>query len=260
MDARMFKFRNLFRRPEKNKETDWQPWILERPEKETTDWKFWIGSPTAWLALIVSSATAFFALIYHSDELGVVVPPIFPRVVADQISFDAPDVMTFINSGSRPIAVLVVQMVFVQPRQGMKRADCFHGEVYFSKPSVQLVLKPYDAATYKLRFRDADLSGKILLPKSDFNRGVERDVPSYVACLSFHGVAADTTEWFKTLEVGHFDPSEVHSSALRGSKAQYLFKRNTFWSSVPSDPLEATDDLASGVKRWRQRNPDDIVP
>src|SRR5436305_12370535 len=32
-------------------------------------------SPTAWLALLVSSATAFYTLIYHSDELSVVASP-----------------------------------------------------------------------------------------------------------------------------------------------------------------------------------------
>jgi hypothetical protein len=236
---------------------------LRGPEKEQSKftWQYWIGSPTAWLALFISSITAFDSLIYHSDELGVVVPPIFPRLVADQISFDAPDAITFINSGSRPIAVLGVQMVFVQPRQRMKHADCFHGEVYFSKPAVQLVVRPYDTTTTNLKFRDADPSGRILLPKSDVNREVE--IPSYVACLSFHGVAADTTEWFKTLEVGHLDPSEVQSSQLRGhglARAQYLIKRNTFWSSVPSDPLEESDDLVRGVKRWKQRNQFDIVP
>ena len=229
---------------------------LRGPTKVKTDWRFWIGSPIAWLAFVISLTSAFYSLIYHSDELGIVVPPLFPRVVADQISFGAPHFFTFINSGSRPIAVLSVHMVFVQPQQGMNRADCSHGEVYFFKPFVQLVVRPYETVTYRLTFSDADGSGRILLPKSDFNRGVERGAPSYVACLTFHGVAADTTEWFKTVEVDHFDRGEFHSSELMQAKPQYLIKRNTFWSSVPNDRREVTDDIMRGYERWKQRNPD----
>jgi hypothetical protein len=69
MDGKWFGFRNPFRRPE-NKETDWQPWILARPEKKKIDWPFWIGSPTAWLALIISCATAFSTLIFLPSPIG----------------------------------------------------------------------------------------------------------------------------------------------------------------------------------------------
>jgi hypothetical protein len=47
---------------------------LRGPEKNKSDWRLWIGSPTAWLALAVSSATALHTAVYYSDQLSVVMP------------------------------------------------------------------------------------------------------------------------------------------------------------------------------------------
>ena len=90
---------------------------LRDPEKKKASWQFWIGSPTAWLALFISSTTAFFTLFYHSDELRVAVSGgIAARLelFADEktgtpyrgVTVSTPRRFTFINSGSRPIAVL----------------------------------------------------------------------------------------------------------------------------------------------------------
>jgi len=49
---------------------------LNRPEKETRDWQFWIGSPRAWLALFLSSITAFYTFLFHRDELSIAIPAV----------------------------------------------------------------------------------------------------------------------------------------------------------------------------------------
>ena len=137
----MFQLRNPLRR---SKENDWQPWILERPKSTKVDWKFLIGSPTAWLALFISIATAFYSLVYHSDELGVIVPT--PIVwLEDNIAVAAPRQVTFINSGSRPIALLNVRLTLVQPRQKVERADCARGQMDVDiLKADQVVFKPYE--------------------------------------------------------------------------------------------------------------------
>jgi hypothetical protein len=52
---------------------------LRGAEKQKTNWQYWIGSPTAWLALVLSAATGFYTFLYHSDELSVVIarPDVF---------------------------------------------------------------------------------------------------------------------------------------------------------------------------------------
>src|SRR5437764_4060783 len=101
---------------------------LRGPDREKTSWQFWIGSPTAWLAFFISSTTAFYTLLYHSDELRVALIPGDVQAYSGKVSVEPPETFTFINSGSRPIAVLAAEMSVNQPDKGVPHLDCISGD------------------------------------------------------------------------------------------------------------------------------------
>src|SRR3954462_728870 len=93
------------------------------PEKEKISWQFWVGSPIAWLALIISSATAFSSLFYHSDQLSVMIPAWGVWLKDQQIQIQQPEPGTLINTGTRPIAIFGVSLIVVPPSE----KDCTYG-------------------------------------------------------------------------------------------------------------------------------------
>jgi hypothetical protein len=218
---------------------------LHGPEKEKPNWQFWVGSPIAWLALLVSSTTAFFTFFYHSDELRVTVSGGTFRLV-DKPEFHAPISMTFINTGTRPIAVLGVEQLVVQPTKQFPNPDCEHG--YVQRQSLifeHTVVKASDTvAKTPTRFKPPvpeDVRDPIPDPKpfqsiarSDFNksRGL-----FFVVCMTFEILATDTLDWRKTVKV-----LEVKGESLQFlypiwiSAPQHLIKRNRFQTSVADDP------------------------
>ena len=84
-------------------------------KKTSTDWGKWVGSPTSWLALLLSSATAYFTLIHHSDDIRAVIGN-RPKPFADltQNSSVALGIwgvkqhLIVINSGNRAAAITAV--------------------------------------------------------------------------------------------------------------------------------------------------------
>src|SRR5262245_47683027 len=96
---------------------------LKQPKKATTNWQQWIGSPTAWLALILSASSFFYTFLYYSDDLSVVMDrPVIQPAFQDVLRISAPRNMTFINSGSRPIVITGAQLILVHGWRHF--ADC----------------------------------------------------------------------------------------------------------------------------------------
>lgn len=209
-------------------------------EEQRVNWQFWIGSPTAWIALILSAVTAFYTFLYHSDELSVVVgrPSIFLTMDGD-IEVRAPSSITFINSGSRPVAVTGIQMMLVQPTEKVAEPKCRNSGAYqyFSVTFEQTVIKPYDTVAKAIKFDETQSSldtKRVVM--SEANKKLKRD-QIVVACLEFEIVAADTAGWRKVVQVERVTLSGVGSTDLSVQDARplYLIKRNRFWTSVGGD-------------------------
>lgn len=233
-EVTMFQLRNLFRRS-KPDDTDWQPWILERPKRQKINWPFWIGSPTAWLALVISSTTAFAALVYHSDELSVVTSPILMSIENGQLKIPVPKTITFINSGSRPIAILSIVMVLRQQGPEKAELDCWSGSniEFLHVAFDQLVVKPYDITARELRFENMKPEGRASVSLTEENKKLAEDA-NFVNCLSFEIVPTDSPRWTKTILIARVGKSPSHLPRADPIPA-YLIKRNTLWTSVGQD-------------------------
>ncbi len=84
-------------------------------KREKFNWKtFWTASPTAWLALVISSITAFYTLVYYNDEVSVVMDKTSVFYKRDGKTVHFAKAFTVINSGTSPIA-LVQANVIVAP-------------------------------------------------------------------------------------------------------------------------------------------------
>jgi hypothetical protein len=231
---------------------------LRGPEKEKFKFtrQFWIGSPTAWLALLISSATAFSSIVYYSDELGVQVPSpqAFKNESKDQIHVVLPPGITFVNSGSRPIAVLKVSIRFIQPRRKAEHIDCLHGQMDVAwLPLHMLVVKPYDIMAYELKYNDWMLPRDLHFASSELNKENSSPMVVFVSCAIFQIVAADTTSFFTTVEIARTDEYGFDRSRL--SNTQHLIKRSTFWTSVAGKKdIEISDDLVQATIRQETRD------
>jgi hypothetical protein len=231
-----------------------KPLQRQHTENRTQDWRSWIGSPTAWLALLISSATAFSSIVYHSDELGVqvVLPEAFKSESKDQIHVGLPPDITFVNSGSRPIAVLKGSIRFIQPRQKAEHIDCLHGQMEVARlPLHMLVVKPYDILAYELNYNDM-IPSDLHIASSELNKENSSPLAVFVSCAIFQIVAADTTSFFTMVEIGRTDEYGLSRSHL--GDTQQLIKRSTFWTSVAGErDIEISDDLVQAIIRQENR-------
>jgi hypothetical protein len=222
-------------------------------EKFKFTWQFLIGSPVAWLAFLISSATAFSSIVYHSDKLSVQVaePAAYEDESGDQVYVVLPPGITFINSGTRPIAVVRASIYFVQPRQKAEHVDCLHGQVDVAwLPLEMLVVKPYDILVYALQYDGKKWPRELYLARSELNKNNPSHMPLFVSCATFQIVAADTTSFYKTVEIGRTDE---HGLVLSRGDPRHLIKRSMFWTSVIGADLEVSADLVEGVKRQGAR-------
>lgn len=204
---------------------------LRGSEKEKANWPSWIGSPTAWLALIISSITAFYNFLYYSDQLSVVVQPLLARFDDKGVDITTPEPLVFINSGTRPIAVLYVDMHVMQPAPNRSdEPNCLQeGIATISLEFERVVVKPYDTVVKEVHFFENQETISI-------GRGLDKtrkDLSEPLTiCLRFGIVATDASVMFKEIKIragwGNFDipPSP------RNFTTQYLIKRNRFWTDV----------------------------
>jgi hypothetical protein len=218
---------------------------LRGPKKQKANWQFWIGSPTAWLALVLSFANAFYSLIYHSDELRVI-PSRIQFVVRTteigirDIGIPRPDKITFINSGSRPIAILGLTMELIQPPSGVDdtKLHCRSGFGVDAMDAMrtltfdQLVVKQYEVVTREVKFDQEDGPRVSFVEMNERNQ--QEWVPSAVLCLVVSFVTVDG-KYSRIIEL-----QRIGSTGIIVAKGpHYLVKQNTFRTEVGSDELDA---------------------
>ena len=217
---------------------------LRGGKKVKSDWKPLVGSSTAWLALFVSAATAFYNFAYYSDELSVIID--IPTVELDRqkkrLNVDSPESIAFINSGTRPIAVTRVEMIIVQANSD-RTPGCKFGlpgmSSFFDSRFEQMVIKPYDIVWKSIKFAFGPPGKEGIMDISEENK--RRDPNNYmiIVCFAFDIVAANSGIWRKTIDHGpihliNANPDETVFPARRGEPVR-LIKRNVFWTEVGSD-------------------------
>ncbi|WP_315765487.1 MULTISPECIES: hypothetical protein [unclassified Bradyrhizobium] len=101
--------------------------IREPKKRSRSDWSKWIGSPTAWLALVLSSTTAYFNIRKYDDV--TVVFGSLPGVLANPQSpikiFGWKRNLVFINTGNRPVAIrgILLRAWFQSPNESAPRCS-----------------------------------------------------------------------------------------------------------------------------------------
>jgi hypothetical protein len=214
-------FRARLKQPEKNKKINWQQWV---------------GSPTAWLALMLSASSFFYTFLYHSDELSVVMGD--PTIKPDKDAFKiiAPRSMTFINSGSRPVTVISARLILVQGHpHSVECGDSVRRDITTEFPLIfeQTVVKPFDAVSRSMSFENKEES----FPKAGINEGGGQ--ASVLVCVRFELAATDAARWRKTvllgLQLGSRDPFAQLRQGRFDTTPKYLMKRNRFWTEVDRD-------------------------
>jgi hypothetical protein len=257
----------------KKKEPEWQPWVLERPAKQKINWQFWIGSPIALVALIVSVTTGYFTLFYQSDELGVAVSAGPIRFVSKPVFF-VPQSMTFINSGTRPLTLLSVSQLIVQPTDQVPEPDCQHGYAQRLALSFELtVVKPNEMVaktptSFKPPPNESAMKGQMFVNRRQTNeltpefyhqpkffplesapqpdpkpyQEVDRSKFAqsrgllFVVCMTFELVSADSIRWYKTIEVLRTEGTLQFLTVTTKEYPQYLIRRNRFRTLDDMDP------------------------
>ncbi|SFV16046.1 hypothetical protein SAMN05192541_124125 [Bradyrhizobium arachidis] len=217
---------------------------LNEPKKRRSDknWQQWIGSPTAWAGLILSSVTAFYTFLYHSDELSVVIDSPFIKPDGENFKVRPPPGLTFINSGSRPVVVTSMKMLLIQ-RHYASDPECDDWEVRTEIPFAfeQTVVKPYDALSKTLKFENEEAT--IAAKGGNANRKGGR--ASMLVCIRFELAATDAVRWQKTVTAGHQierdrQPNAELQRARFDTRPKILMKRNRFWTEVDRDPKPGT--------------------
>lgn len=200
-----------------------------RPAKKEANWTKWIGSPTAWLALILSAATFYTASVRKNDDLKVVINKL-ARLFIDKAgtpSFDATTQdLIFMNAGNRPIAVNSIGLkIWFWPAGKKEPPRC--GEttmvIDLSYDFTPLIIKPGEMSLLSLaKFKDVvgsqiALDGLVAVSqktgKVDMDTLIERKIKYEVtsgelktltveplpskdqvmrACLSFQVILPDT--------------------------------------------------------------------
>jgi hypothetical protein len=111
---------------------------LRGPDKQKGDWK--VGSPTAWLALLLSLTTTYLNLRRH-DDFKVIITNVTFELKDDQTAYGKLSntfVATFINGGNRPVSVLSAKAAIGQFFD--EKRNCDQVPQY---QSVKLEIKPF---------------------------------------------------------------------------------------------------------------------
>ncbi|MCK1475058.1 hypothetical protein IVB27_09655 [Bradyrhizobium sp. 197] len=231
---------------------------LRELNRSKVKWHQQIGSPTAWLALIFSTTTFFNTFFYHSDELSVSF--LRPSVSVGKVYFTddggsveediglrrpriyvvAPQGVTFINSGSRPVVVRGVWVKLAQPLKTGEKASCTDnqnstqtdGHYYVFEPTV---IKPYDLQYKPLKHEHGlelmfEARGANARPGSLNQYEIE-------LCIGFELDAMGSPSWSKVVPCGFTTiPVKQYDRRKDGDRFAFLIKRNLFWTEVDIDP------------------------
>jgi hypothetical protein len=180
---------------------------LHGPEKEKDRWKFWVGSPVAWLGLVLSVQTAYINFFRVSDDLKVVItnPSIEPRHESDTgASLSVKFTGTFANNGNRPAVVVGSRLKignWFNPDRGCD-------QISYSK--VEFQVKPLLVKANEAEF---DVFGTKDSKGNDSEQSIEDFIGpalnysaqnSVLTCLQFDVVTADgfaESHYFPFLEI-----------------------------------------------------------
>jgi len=125
---------------------------VRSPKKNKVDWLKWIGSPTAWLALILSASVAYLNF-RKADMLSVVVGSV-PRAKYSSGEFVEitgwTPTLVFVNSGARPVIVSSVNAeMWIQQKTTPLKLSCGptrdgdeFAVIHFKYDMSPLVVKP----------------------------------------------------------------------------------------------------------------------
>ncbi|MGO6966601.1 hypothetical protein [Rhizobium leguminosarum] len=204
------------------------------------DWRAWIGSPTAWLALLLSAGNAFYSIFYFSDELTIIVQDDAAAYHKEggKVSVYAPNGVVFVNSGTRPVAITEVTLSYSQPLVG----DECDGGGNFNLDFPQTVIKPGDIITLSpISFRrnglpPAHVSDVVSIDISEANASKVED--GYViVCASVTYIVENTELFNYSLKIAKVYISDGVSGA--SGRADFgpitLLKRNVLWTDVAAD-------------------------
>jgi hypothetical protein len=127
---------------------------LRRPKKPPTDWAKWIGSPTAWLALLLSAFSVYGTLVRKTDDIRVVTHRKPSAVVqGERVEFWALDQdLILINSGNRAAAVTEITLI-LWFQGGNESVTCDHNHhqsIYLNYDFSSVVVKPGEMASLTL--------------------------------------------------------------------------------------------------------------
>jgi hypothetical protein len=168
-------------------------------------WKDWIGSPTAWLALLISGVTAYYNLFYRSDDIRVSIssPSLFYNPKTELIEVSIPSDVTVINAGNRTAALTRMQIFFAQPFEG-QRPSCKGGaEIQFGAASHKpLIVKAAEITSLELDNPDAGKRRTISV--SDENKKRPNGKFDVISCATFSIILPDGVEREITIPLAEY--------------------------------------------------------
>jgi len=219
---------------------------MRRPKntkENQSSWKSWIGSPTAWLALLLSAGNAFYSIFYYSDELTIITQDESAAYTLDEnkVTVFSPAAFVFVNSGTRPVAVTDMWVFFDQPNKDYpEREDCSPvgprvGLQMVFQPSV---LKPHDIMTQTTKFhmQDGSTSTSFSMDFTQENAAKQKDGKGYVLTCGSATYIVGNREFhdtFRIAKVFFYDMNSNRSHSFRlDFGPETLLKRNLLWTSV----------------------------
>ena len=147
--------------------------------------------------------------------------------------------ITFIDSGTRPIALLEVTMAVVELAHATAGLPCDGASVQFPIRFEETVVKPDEAVVKELSFFNNQ--PKVSFPREG-SKNPDRLVVPAAICLKFAFVATDTPILRKAIAADHrwarkdSSLAEMFQESARDKQVkripQYLIKRNTFRTEV----------------------------
>ena len=212
---------------------------LKEPEKERINWQFWIGSPTAWIALRLSSVTAFYTFVYHSDKLSVVFNDVELRrnYNSDTVELRSPQSAIFVNSGNSSVAVIGITATVIQPLLEGVPPSCLDraGLVQdYEFEFEQTVVKPYETVSKSLKFANKNSwQDRHLVELTSVNKAKEEY--EFAVCVTFKLVTQEASDWRKSLDLGFYRlrgdglVSRLQQNPVE--RPRYLINKSMFWRS-----------------------------
>lgn len=196
---------------------------LNPPKRPKTDWSKWIGSPTAWLALMLSGFSAYFTVIRKADELGVIVrdTPIVVRTLPtdDLAVINFQQDLSFTNAGNRPAAITNIALLIWTPERKEERCPSdSEPKRSYDYDFQSVVVRPGDIVTTTLskfsndQVYEPTYIGSLvrLMPRSEYERNAY-----VVVCLSFRLLTPSNAIERKQILLSANE--YVHAAALHAS-------------------------------------------